>query len=204
VDLDSSLVVAARVYTTDRSDPDTLVPTLLDAQIHLVRAGSDVEVTEVVADKGYHAAEALADCAKWQVRTYVPEKRSAHRRHWSDKPDGWEEAYRANRRRVRGTRSKRLQKQRSERVERSFAHSCETGGARRSWLRGLINVSKRYLIHVAALNLGVLLRKLFGIGTPRSLHGAVAALCALVLGLVAWWHRVIAGGRRPSAGRLAA
>lgn len=204
VDLDSNLVVAARVYPTDRGDAETLVPTLLDAQIHLVRAGSDAEVAEVVADKGYHAAETLADCEKWQVRTYVPEKRSPHRRHWTDKPDGWEQAYRANRRRMQGTRSKRLQKLRSERVERSFAHSCETGGARRSWLRGLVNVSKRYLIHVAALNLGVLLRKLCGIGTPRSLQGAVAALCALFLGLVAWWHRLVACWRRPSAGRRAA
>ncbi len=204
VDLESTIVVAARVYPTDRSDADTLVPTLLDAQIHLVRAGSDVEVAKVVADKGYHAAKTLADCATWQVRTYVPEKQSPHRRHWTDKPDGWEQAYRAHRRRVRGPRSKRLQKQRSERVERSFAHSCETGGARRSWLRGLVNVSKRYLIHVAALNLGVLLRKLFGIGTPRSLQGAGAALCARLLGLVAWWYRRIASWRRRSAGRHAA
>jgi transposase len=195
VDLESNLVVAAQVYPTDRGDAQTLVPTLLEAQINLVRAGSDTEVSEVVADKGYHAAETLAECARWQVRTYIPEKRLPHRRQWADKPAAWAEAYRANRRRVRGARSKRLQRQRSERVERSFAHSCETGGARRSWLRGLVNVTKRYLIHVAALNLGVVLRRLFGIGTPRSLQGAAAALCAWFFALVAWCHGVVTDWR---------
>src|SRR5262249_11204638 len=87
-----------------------------------------------------------------------------------------ERAYRNNRRRVRGARGKRWQRLRSERVERSFAHVCETGGGRRSWLRGLVEVSKRYLLQVAAHNLGMVMRKLFGVGTPRSLQGAVAAV----------------------------
>jgi hypothetical protein len=77
----------------------------------------------------------------------------------------------ANRRRVRGGPGKRLQRKRSELVERSFAHVCETGGGRRCWLQGLMKVTKRYLLQVAARNLGLILRKLFGIGTPRSLQG---------------------------------
>ena len=56
-------------------------------------------------------------------------------------------------------------------VERTFAHLCETGGARRSWLRGLEKVRKRWLLHAAARNLGLILRKMFGIGTARSLQG---------------------------------
>jgi hypothetical protein len=77
-----------------------------------------------------------------------------------------------NRRRVKAARSKRLQRLRSERVERSFAHVCETGGARRTWIRGLVEVSKRHLIQAAARNLGLLMRHLFGIGTARSLQGS--------------------------------
>lgn len=41
---------------------------------------------------------------------------------------------------------------------------------RRVWLRGLENsgcVRKRYLIHVAGFNLGLLMRKLIGYGTPK-------------------------------------
>jgi len=75
-----------------------------------------------------------------------------------------------NRRRVRGKRGKALGRLRSEYAERSFAHTCETGGARRSRLRELVNVAKRYLMYVAARNLGVMMRAIFGIGTPRSLQ----------------------------------
>jgi transposase len=73
----------------------------------------------------------------------------------------------------------RLQRLRSERVERSFAHVCDSGGARRCWLRGLANVAKRYLITVAAHNLGRVMWKLFGIGKPRGLQGGLG-LAALV------------------------
>lgn len=117
----------------------------------------EIEVEEAVADKGYHKSETLAECAEWGVRTYIPEQKRK-KRVWTDKPESWRVATAANRRRVKGARSKRLQKKRSELVERSFAHVCETGGGRRTWLRGRANVSKRYLMLVAAHNLGVVMR----------------------------------------------
>jgi len=58
-------------------------------------------------------------------------------------------------------------RKRGEIVERSFAHVLERGGMRRTWLRGRQNVHKRYLIHVAGYNLGILMRALFGAGTPK-------------------------------------
>lgn len=69
---------------------------------------------------------------------------------------------------------------RSEREERTFAHVCETGGGRRGCLQGLAQVSKRYLMQVAAHNLGIVMRKLFRVGTPRSLQGAAAALARAI------------------------
>ena len=116
------------------------------------------------------------------VRTYIPEARRTTQRVWADKPAAWEKAYRNNRRRVGESRSKRLQKLRSEKVERTFAHVCETGGGRRSWLRGLVEVGKRYLMQVAGHNLGVIMRRVFGKGTPRSLQGLRAAVLAWILG----------------------
>jgi hypothetical protein len=68
-------------------------------------------------------------------------------------------------------KGKRLQRRRSEQCERSFAHVCNSGGMRRTWLRGLVDVSKRYLIATAAHNLGRILRTLFGTGKPRALQG---------------------------------
>lgn len=68
-------------------------------------------------------------------------------------------------------KGRRLQRSRSELVERTFAHMCETGGDRRTRLWGVDNVQKRWLRQAAARNLGLILRRLFGIGTARSLQG---------------------------------
>ena len=182
VDLDSGLVLSAAIHPADQGDAATLVDSLLRTQVNLARAGLEVEVEEGVADKGYHKSETLAECAEWGWRTYIPEPKRK-KRTWTDKPEAWRVATAANRRRVRGERSKRLQRKRSETVERSFAHVCETGGSRRTWLRGRVNVTKRYLIQVAAHNLGVVMRSLFGVGKPRVLQGAGAAF-ALVLWLL--------------------
>jgi len=134
-------------------------------------AGSDASIDEIVADKGYHKTETLAWLDGWGLRGYIPERRTKQRRNWKDKPAKHKASVYGNRRRVNGDRGKWLQRKRSEFPERSFAHVCETGGARRTWLRGRIKVAKRYLIQVAAHNLGAIMRALFGVGTPRSLQG---------------------------------
>jgi transposase len=88
---------------------------------------------------------------------------------------------------MRRKKGKQLQRLRSERCERSFAHVCDTGGMRRSWLGGLTEVAKRYQIAAAAHNLRRLLWKLLGIGKPRSLQGCsgmLAALAAAAIGLI--------------------
>ena len=97
-----------------------------------------------------------------------------------------------NRRRTRRSKGRRLQRQRSEKVERSFAHVCNSGGTRRSWLRGLTKINKRYSLATAAHNLSQVMRKLFGIGQPRSLQGMIAALCALLVALKERWARLVA------------
>ncbi|WP_437229284.1 transposase [Planctomicrobium sp. SH661] len=66
-----------------------------------------------------------------------------------------------NRQRTSRAKGKDLQRQRSEKVERSFAHVCETGRARRTWLRGIEKINKRYQIVAAARNLGLLMLKAF-------------------------------------------
>ena len=193
VDLDSEFVLAAAIHAADQADPATLVDSIVQAQVNLVLAGSEQEIEEAVADKGYHKAQTLAECEEWNTRTYIPEpKRKKY--NWEDKPQAWRQATAANRRRVRGARSKRLQKKRSELAERSFAHVCETSGGRRTWLRGLVNVTKRYVVQVAAHNLGLLMRKLFGFGKPRVLQGAGGWLVGKVVWL--YWLVMLLAGRR--------
>jgi len=179
IDLESEVIVAAKIYPGDQADGATIFESLSQSQENIVRAEAAAFAQEVVADKGYHKAAALAECAEWGIRTYIPERRDRAKRRWTDKPGEWRQAFRANRRRVRARRSRALQRLRSERVERSFAHVCRSGKQRRTWLRGVEDVQKRYLLTAAGRNLGLLMRHLFGVGTPRSLQGPSAALGAV-------------------------
>jgi len=172
VDLESDLVLEAKVHEANRGDADTLVESIVGAQLNLMCSGSEAVIRDATADKAYHSAENLEILDRHSVRTYIPEKKLRGRRKWKSKPVEQQQAYYANRKRMKGKRGKALQRKRSELTERSFAHVCETGGARRTWLRGVEDVSKRYLIQVAARNLGVVLRQAFGVGTPRSLRKA--------------------------------
>ena len=186
VDLQSELILAAEIYHADQSDKHTLADSVMEAQEHLRQATGELPIEEVAADKGYHAAEQLELAEALALRTYVPEPDGPYKSRWTDKPPELKAAVYANRRRTRRAKSKKLQRLRSERVERSFAHVCETGGARRTWLRGIEKLRKRHLIAALARNLGVMMRALFGVGTPRGLQDegkaddGLAALAHLV------------------------
>ncbi len=180
VDLVSEAIVAAVVTHADKSDAETAPVTLSLAEANVVLAGSESKVSEVVMDKGYHDNRLLAWCAKWDVRSYIPERRQKVRR-WADKPAKHQAAFRANRRRVRGAKGRRLNRWRSERCERTFAHVCETGGGRRTWLRGQQNVIKAHTLKCAAYNLGLLLRKVWGFCKPRNAKAAAGALSLALL-----------------------
>lgn len=186
VDLATDLVLSAEVHHANRADVDTLVDGVMQAQVNVnvatERAGrAAVGIEEVAADKGYHAAKTLELADALSLRTYIPEPKRKHKSRWTDKPEEYRIAVVNNRRRTRRAKSRKLQRLRSERVERSFAHVCDTGGSRRSWLRGLAEVTKRYLIAVAAHNLGRVLRKLCGIGKPRSLQGGFGHVAPVYL-----------------------
>jgi transposase len=121
----------------------------------------------------------LVDLATLDLRTYIAEP-DRGRRKWRRKAAARDAVY-ANRRRMRGARGLALQRRRSEQLERPNAHLYETGGMRRTHLRGHANILKRLLVHTGAFNLGLLMRTLVGVGTPRGLQGRLAALLALVI-----------------------
>jgi IS5 family transposase len=189
VDLDTDLVLSATITPANHGDAETLCDSISQAQLNMQAAGSVAEIKEAVADKGYHKASTLELASALSWRTYIPEPKRQHRSRWTDKPTGQQAAVYANRRRVRGARSKKLQRLRSELTERTFAHVCETGGARRTWLLGRLKVAKRYLLQVAARNLGLIMRKLFRMGTPRGLQGCGGLFWALYLAIRTCWSR---------------
>lgn len=177
VDFETGAVVAVTIQPADQGDTETVKQTLITAAENVEKVKPQSHgVQELIADKGYHSNDLLKDLRVLGIRTYVCEP-AGGRRNWENDPDARDAVY-ANRRRIGGKRGRRLLRQRGECLERPFAHAYQTGGLRRVYLRGRFNILKRVLIHVAALNLGLLMRVLFGAGTPRSLQGRLSPLVA--------------------------
>jgi transposase len=173
VDLSSGALVAITLQAADLGDTTTIEATLQQAQANVALI-NERGVEEVVADKGYHSNEVLVDLKEEGVRSYIPEPERGPRK-WDGKEKEQKQVY-ANRRRMEGRRGKDLQKLRTELTERSFAHMYETGGMRRTHLRGQNNILKRLLFHAVGFNLALLVRKTTGIGKPRTLQGSSAAI----------------------------
>jgi len=200
VDLSSGALLAVTLQGADQGDTTTIHQTLAEAGEavaelieHEVATAPAEEpkvnlggIEEVVADKGYHSGAVVQDLHAVDCRSYIPEP-GRGRRNWEGKQDEQKQVY-ANRRRVQGARSKRLQRKRSELTERSMAHMYETGEMRRVHLKGRDNILKRLLVHAGGFNLALIMRKLVGIGKPRRLQGACACIfaCLGLLLLYAW------------------
>jgi transposase len=169
VDLDTGIIVAATLHPADQGDTTTIEGTLSVATKNLAQMGAapaKQKPSELVADKGYHSRAVLKtlDAGGWKTRIAEPKQSGFSRWHGDDKARA---AVYANRTRLASGVGKEAMRRRAEIVERSFAHNLDRGGMRRTWLRGRENVHKRYLVHVAGHNLGILMRLLVGAGTPR-------------------------------------
>jgi transposase len=201
VDLETGAIVAVTVQPADHGDSATIVETVAEAGERIAETAAETnreetgEVVnpqgprEVVTDKGYHSKKVVSDLAEVRVRTYCSEPARGRQR-WSGQRQEQQAVY-ANRRRIRGERGKRLLRQRGEKLERWNEHLYDRGGMRRVHLRGRSNILKRLVVHAGAANLGLLMRKMFGAGTPRSLQGrlrsAFSRLTAVKRGLRLPW-----------------
>jgi transposase len=199
VDLETGAIVGVTVQGADQGDTTTIAETVTAAaeELEAVAAATDDQtavIDEVVADKGYHSNQVLVDLAALDLRTYIAEPDRGPRR-WRGKASARDAVY-ANRRRMRRARGRGLQRRRGERLERPNAHLYETGGMRRTHLRGHANILKRLFVHVGGFNLGLLMRTLIGVGTPRGLQGRLGALIEMIVALsthvLARWRDVAA------------
>lgn len=159
VDLETGAIAAVEVYGGCEGDTLTIGRTLSTA--HGYEAEQTVE--ELVADAGYHSKAVLNDLAQAGIRSYIPEpkrRKSATRRRTDP-------AVRENRRRQSRPKAKALHGKRGELVERTFQHLYHRCGLKELTLRGTENILKRLILHAAAFNLSLLLRKQLGCGTPK-------------------------------------
>ena len=170
VDLDTGVIVSAPIHPAEEGDTTTLEPTLEEAQKNLSAvdlAPTPEDPCDLVADKGYHSRTVVKDLddGPWKTRIAEPLPSKGYLCWQGD--EAARAAVYGNRNRLRSGVGKEAMRKRGEVVERSFAHVLDRGGMRRTWLRGRENVHKRYLVHVAGYNLGILMRALFGAGTPK-------------------------------------
>lgn len=204
VDMETGAVIAVTLQAADQGDTTTIEETLAETAgnlAHLIEREveqaadgepqiSAVPMTEIVADKGYHSTDVIVGIGQAEARSYIPEPKREGGRKWAGKAAEHKAVY-ANRKRVKGDYGKRLLKRRGELIERSFAHCYETGAMRRVYLRGRENISKRQLIHVGAFNLGLVLRKKLGAGTPRELRNRrqrfIFVFCSLLIASHTHW-----------------
>jgi transposase len=184
-DLESGAIVRAEVRPGDAADNDaTLCDRVMEAVATLSEVAPEVPVeklgAELCADEGYFAIEQIAQLQSCEVRTVIADPQSQRR-----KPERASQEHRsALGRAKRATRSKSgkaLLRARGEHLERSFCHVLDHGGLRRANLRGCQKLTKRHLGGAFAYNLSLLLRHLFGVGTPkqalaRGLNGLPAKL----------------------------
>jgi transposase len=184
VDLETGAIVAVALHPANAGDTHTVGETLCQAGENICDAAMDAESAvhpegplEAVLDKGYHSSEVLVKLKQWNVRSYCAEPDRGRRR-WKGKAEEQTAVYQ-NRRRIRSDRGNRLLRMRGELVERSFAHLYETGGMRRTHLRHHQNIIKRLLIHAAAFNLSLILRKGGECGTARGMQDRISALLSI-------------------------
>jgi len=213
VDMDTGAVVAVRVEAADAGDTATLEGTLAEAVERIETVCDQTEssdaaaaaaakaevgpVREAVADKGYHSNATVSGLDERGIRTYISEPARGRRR-WVGKEREQRAVY-ANRRRIRGARGRGLLRKRGELLERAFAHYLDTGAMRRVHLRGRGNILKRLLVHIGGFNLGLIVRRHFGVGTPRALQGLRALAAAVSQFICALVRRLMGPERSPMA-----
>jgi transposase len=189
--LESGAIVNAEVRPGDAADNDaSLCERVMQAVATLSEAAPEGPVeklgAELCGDEGYFAIEQVAELQACGVRTVIADPQAARRKPGKASAEGRRALMRA----ARATRSasgKVLLRKRGEHIERSFCHVLDHGGLRRTTLRGCEKLTKRQKTGALTYNLSLLMRHLFGVGTPKqALAQGWECLIAIFWHLITW------------------
>ena len=168
-DLDSGAIVRAEVLPGNQSDHQEVCTHILEAQVTINTAQDEppevLTVETATADKGYFEVTQIVALQQEQIKTVIGDPISNRRLDKLD--DAGRQAVKAALRSTQSQYGKKLLRRRGMHLERAFAHILDCGGMRRATLRGQHNLNKRFKLAAAFYNLSQLMRKLFGMGTPR-------------------------------------
>ena len=206
VDMESGAIVDVRVRHGDEGDAADLFTRLGEAEDRinrvLEREADDASVETATADKGYYKTEEITNLQHAGVETLIPSP--ACERNLEELSEAQRLAVIRAEVMTSCEAGRAFMRRRGQHVERSFAHVLDAGGLRRTTLRGRANIEKRYVVGALCYNLSLLMRSLFGVGTPKqALATGWALVCALipafrrgaeVLRVVFRWLGALAGG----------
>jgi len=184
VDLDTGAIVQAQVLAGDHRDSEELSGRVIEAVLNVQEAQGDPELLPetLTGDKGYFSLLEKGRLQELSLKTVISDPRRAQRR--LDKLSSRERQNLARAQRsVSAKYGRQLLRKRGQHIERSFAHVLDAGGMRRATLRGLENLNKRHQIAAACYNLSQLLRRLYGVGTPKQWRAFLSFLLASALAL---------------------
>jgi transposase len=178
VDLDTGAILLAEVRLGHEPDAQDLARHVLEAQENInevqgLPAGT-LTVESTTADKGYHAVPEMGDLQAEGIRTVIADP--VKNRKVAKLTPADRQVVRKAKRSARSQSGKDLLRRRGRHIERTFAHILDAGGARRTTLCGLANLNKRFKLAAAIYNLSQLMRKLFGVGTPKQWAAGAKAL----------------------------
>jgi len=190
VDLDTGAILQAEVRLGDEADQKDLSLHVLQAQVNINQAqdtaADNLTIERTAADKGYHAVAEMKQLQAEGIRTVISDPLKNRKLENLDIEDA--RVVRKAKRSACSKSGKALLRRRGMHLERSFAPILDAGGARRTTLRGLVNLNKRFKVSAAICNLSQLMRKLFGVGTPKQLAAMGKALLLL-------WRAIVMVGR---------
>lgn len=178
-DLDSGAIVSAQVLPGDLADSQEMAERVLGAVglLHTVALEiAERPAPELAADEGSFSAGQVAILQECAIRTVIVDPQR-HRRN-ARAPKEVRATLTRARRAVQSKSGKALLRRRGEHLERSFCHVLDHGGLRRATLRGCENLSKRHLVAALTHHLSLLLRNIFGVGTPKQFLAGGKALFA--------------------------
>jgi transposase len=204
VDLDTGAILRAEVRPGDEADQKDLAAHVLEAQANINEVqdlpADSLTIKSTTADKGYHAIPEMEALQAEGIRTVISDP-VRHRKQVNLSPDETKVVRRAKRS-AKSKSGKDLLRRRGRHIERTFAHILDAGGARRTTLRGLANLNKRFKLSAAIYNLSQLMRELLGVGTPKQWAAGAKGLVWFLWSLcVAGWFRM-PGAKDPLAAAL--
>jgi len=197
VDLDTGAIVQAQVLAGDHRDSEDLSERVIEAVVSVQEAQADPETLPetLTGDKGYFSLLEIGRLQELSLKTVISDPRRTQRR-FDKLSSAQRQTLTRAQRSVSSQYGRRLLRKRGQHIERSFAHVLDAGGMRRATLRGLENLNKRHQIAAACYNLSQLLRRLYGVGTPKQWAACLSLLLARLLHLlIGAWQSFVAQRR---------